>query len=127
MKHDGKTVLELVDFIVSTFNVYKNKERKVESFIRKTLEYGVGDYGVDENGIVYVVRWNIDESGLEAQVIDLIIREDRRGDIKLIKYIIGRNWMKFPHVKLISFVRHAKYPYSRMRSYKLESFFKQGG
>ena len=127
MEHTGKTVLELVDFIVNTFDYYTNKERQVEKFVRKTLEYKTGDYGVDDKGIVYVVRWNIDDSGTEAEVIDLIVRSDKRNQLRLIKYIIGRNWMRFPNLKVIKFGRFAKYPCRDMKKYKLKSFFKRGG
>lgn len=126
ISHEGATVLELVDFIVNNFDSYRGKERFVEKVVRKTLEYKTGDYGRNGKGIIYVVRWNINDDGLEADVVDLIIRKDYQKSIKLIKYIIGRNWIKFPYVQRIRFGRFVKYPRRAKRIYQLSSFFKKG-
>lgn len=122
MKHNTATPLQLVEFI--TRYMYQGKEREVERAVKSALGYNTGDYGMDDRGVVYALLYEVGEE--TAHVIDLIIREDCRGDISLYKYIIGRNWSRFPWVKSISFERGKKYPYRDKRVYDLLRFFKKG-
>ena len=120
MEHSGIGIIELVDFIVRHFPEYIGSERKVEKFIKQSLEYKTGDYGSDDSGIVYVVRFVIKNH--DAFVSDLAIRKDRRKEKGLLKYIIARNWSKFPYLQTITFDRRKM----GNRTYQLKRFFKQG-
>lgn len=120
MKHTGATTLQLVDFI--TRHMYKGQERKVEKFIKQALEYNTGDYGLDDsNDVVYVFRFDIEDK--TAHILDLIIRDDWRNKLSLIKYITARNWTKFPYVTSFTFDRIVKYPYRNKRTYSLVRLF----
>jgi hypothetical protein len=122
LKHNGALILELVEFI--TRYMYEGQERKIEKAVKKSLEYDIGDYGIDENGVAYVLRYEIKDN--IADVTELIVRDDLRGNQKLLRYIISRNWMKHPYLSDFSFDRLTKYPERIKRKYNLLKYFKKG-
>jgi hypothetical protein len=126
ISHKGAMPLELVDFVVSHMPNYRGKERDIYKVVKKSLEYETVDYGIDKKGLLYVLRINIDEDGFEAEIDDLIIRERYTHGYKLIKYIIARNWSKFPYLKSIRFYRLNKYPERDKKEYRLIKFFNKG-
>lgn len=126
MVHDGATILQLVDFVTQNYKPYTGQERQIEKIIKECIKYRTADYGTDEKGIVYAVRFTILEGCEEGLVNDLIIRKDYRNKKGLIKYIIARCWTRFPHAKRIKFLRVDKYPYRKEKVYDLIRFFRKG-
>ena len=62
----------------------------------------------EENGeITFVCRWNIEDEGREAVILDLILREDYR-KMDFMRQILLRGLWLFPTVERISFERGYK-------------------
>ena len=96
---------ELIKFIKSY--IYYLDETRID-IIKKHIEYGTFDCEKDEKGFRYAVRWNISQSGTICDVLDMCVREDlRRRD--LLRYVIAKNWTKFPYMKFLRFSRALKY------------------
>ena len=117
----SETLALLIDF-VKKYLPYKDEEM-IKEFFEKHLEYNTCDWATDKNGeIIFVVRYNIEGSTVDC--LDLIINPLYRRQ-QIIKWIILRNWDKFPKVKYITYKRGLKD--KRIRQYELKQLFKLKG
>jgi hypothetical protein len=114
---------ELIDFSVKHFPQYRREE--IEETIKQHQEFNTFDYGSDNKGITYVVRYNVSKGGAIAHVLDLAIRPDIKS-MKFIRYIIARNWTRWPTLRFLKFERQTKYPFREKRIYRIEAFIKKG-
>lgn len=122
--HQHHSILDLVDFVVSNQSVYRGRERQVEKVIKQHIQYQTFNFGYDDVGISYALRYNIEDT--TAYVLDLIIRKDLRS-LSFIKYVIGKAWMNNPQLTQFKFKRESKYPYKKMKTYRLIDLFRMKG
>lgn len=112
---------KLVRFTEKNFPIYEGKSEEIRKIILTHIRYGTFDY-LEENGkIIFVLRYNIE--GDTAFVLDLAISKKHRRNIRFIKRIIARNWMRFPNVRYIKFERF-KYPDKERKIYDLLKIMK---
>ena len=120
---DSTGLNEIVDFVCAWMPQYENSKHMVKTEIKRHWAYGTLDFGVDDNGIYYAMRYNITPDGRICDVLDLCIRSDR-GGTKAIKYIIQKNWRKYKTLEYFRFYREGKYPLREARIYPLKQVFK---
>lgn len=113
----------LTDFVCEYMPQYSNSRHMVKAEIKKHWAYGTLDYGMDSLGISYAMRYNISFDGKICDVLDLVIRPDKKG-IRFVKYIIARNWSKYKNLECFRFYREGKYPLRESRQYKIKNVFK---
>lgn len=108
---------EIIDFIIK-YSYHTDRE-KIKEVIEKHLEYGTCDFALDKDGeIIFMCRWNVNKN--TAEVLDLIIAPKYRNRRKIFKWIIARNWGKFPWVRFLKFKRETKYPERKPKIYSIE-------
>ena len=96
---------KIVDFIQKYAPQYTDRE-KLKEYTLKHFDYKTAFVGIDDNKEITVVcRWNI--NGDVADILDLYIREDYRGN-GLIKQLLTKGIWLFPMVKYIRFERFVK-------------------
>lgn len=83
---------------------YPNEYRDA---IEDHLEYKTIDYYIKDGEVKGFVRYNIIEEDLIVE--DMMIDEDVNG-LKLIRYFLINNWMRWPYVNNVLFERQRKYP-----------------
>lgn len=112
---------ELADFILKYLP--QHKKSTIISYLKSHDEYKTLDYFKDSKGFVYCMRYNISPSGRICHVLDLCVREGDRNK-NLIKFIIARNWHRWPTLKYFSFERGLKYKNRKPRLYVISKIFK---
>jgi len=105
---------KIVDFIIN-YTTYTDK-KLIRLFIKQHLEYNTCDYEIKDEEVIYVIRWNV--KGNTAKILDLIINPKHRSK-GLFKYILKKNWIKFPYVKFLVWERDRKYPDRKPRIYNI--------
>lgn len=96
-------MIEKISTFILKYSTYTNKE-VIEEYIKRHLEYGTAEVLFDDEGeVIAVVRWNI--TGVTAEVCDLIIHPDYRGNDKIMIYFLQRGLKKFPYMKFLMFKR----------------------
>lgn len=95
------------------------QESEIRDIIERHLDYGTIDIVTRNNDIIAIVRWNISSDGRVCDVLDLIISPSRYG-IRIMRYLIARNWKRFPMVKFIRFSRDRKYSGRKARIYNIK-------
>lgn len=113
-------VNDLVCFTCNIFPHYTDED-KVKKIIDTHIMFNTLDYGIDEKGVTYMMRYNVKDDTCE--VIDLAIREDLRG-VGFLKAIIGRCWLKWSTLTKFKFQRPK---YNRSRTYNISRFLNYGG
>lgn len=115
----------LVDFVVDYFPAYRNHRDGIGRLIALHMKYGTFDY-ISENGeIIACVRWNIEDNGKTAHILDLVIHPKYRGSVLLPKRLIARNWIRFPWVRQLRFGRGQKYSERPTKVYDLFKLMKR--
>ncbi len=113
----------LVEFICH-YTAYNDKE-KIQECIKKHLEYQTCIYVTDNNNnIAAVCRWNIEENGKVAYILDLIIRKDFRNK-EFIKNLLIKGLIKYPTVEFLVYDREEKYPERKKKYLKVSSLLKE--
>lgn len=87
----------------------------VKKYILQHLEWRTIFVIKDGEDVMAVCRWNIEDNGKTAKVLDLYVREDCRGK-KVIQLLTKRVLHIFPTLKQISFERQIKYPGREFRT-----------
>lgn len=120
---EDSTVSKLADFVMGNMPQYTGKKQQISDVIIKHHRYNTLDYETIDKEIVYVIRYNIDESGKICNVLDFCISK-RFKNKKLIKYVIAKNWSKFPRVEFLKFRRDEKYPNRSTHFYRIIDLLK---
>lgn len=108
---------KIVDFLIK-YSSYTDR-KLIKEYIKKHLEYKTCDFAIDKQGeVMFVCRWNI--QGITAFVADLIINPKYKG-IKTIKWILARNWKRFPYVRFLRWKRKD----NKTRIYNIKQFLKE--
>ena len=106
---DEQTQGKILDFFFK-YSQYIIGREKAGEWLKLHLKWGTIFITQDEAGeITSLCRWNIEDEGTTAKVLDFYIREDWRGK-RLIQQFIERALHIFPNLKRISFERQIKYP-----------------
>lgn len=113
----------LSSFVVDNMPQYGGKKNEIFSVLKRHYEFGTLDFGWNDDGVIYVMRYNITPSGKICEVLDLCVAKDYRSK-GIIKYIISKNWDKFPSLRFFRFLR-SKYPNRKHRLYEIAKFFKE--
>lgn len=112
---------KIIDFIIE-YSPYVDRE-KIKEVIEKHIEYGTCDFVFDKNGeLIFVCRWNVKEN--VGEILDLIIAPKYRNRLKIFKWILARNWMKFPWVRFLEWRRETKYPNRKPTIYSIEEIMR---
>ena len=119
-----KTLLDkVVDFVIE-HSPYYDREN-IEYIIKLHLIYHTCIVTVDKNEeVTSVCRWNIDDKGRTAHILDYYIREDcrNRGFIK--EHLI-KGLSIFPTVKTIKWERLTKYPTKSQSIYSVRQLLRR--
>ena len=108
---------KLIDFIQENAPNYQDRDL-IENSIKKHIRYGTYDFEIDNKGeYIFACSWNV--KGDTALITELIIAKKYKG-IRTIKWIIARNWGKFPYVRKIEWDRELKYPERKRRQYLIK-------
>ena len=116
MSSMSQLVDKLVDFSYKHDPNLRMYDKEYREAIEAHLEYKTIDYYIKEGEIKGFVRYNIFEDQLVVE--DLIIDKDVNG-LRLIRYFLLNNWMRYPYVDEVIFERSRKYPH-RERIYKFK-------
>ena len=119
-----QAVKEIYGFTQKHLHYGKNNKEIVVQAILEHWKYGTLDFLYDTNGLIYAMRYNVSHDGRTALVLDLAVRRDKR-NFKLLKFIIARNWSRWPTLTEFKFERENKYPDRDFRYYKLSKLFKK--
>jgi hypothetical protein len=103
---DEKSLNKIADFITKYAPQYTDRE-KLKEYILKHFEYRTAFVGEENGEITFVCRWNIEDEGRTATILDLYIREDYRNK-NLVKQLLAKGIWLFPMVKYIKFERFVK-------------------
>jgi len=103
-----KIVDEVIDFIYANTH-YLVQRNELERIIRLHILYGTCTILHDKNKIIAICRWNIEDSGRKAKVLDLIIDKNYY-DKGIVRQVFLKGISMFPNVKLIGWDRRRKYP-----------------
>ena len=117
-----KEIQKIVRFVIK-YSSYFDKD-KIKEFITLHLRYKTCIVVYDDkDNIVAVARWNISPSGTSAQILDVMVREDVRGN-GILRQLICRGLRMFPTVKYLSWERETKYPDRETKYYSVEQLLK---
>ncbi len=100
-----KEIKKIARFIIK--NSKYVEEEKVCDYIRLHLAYKTAIVLYDDERVVGVCRWNIEEGGRVAHILDLIFDKEYR-EKKLIKAMLIKGLFMFPTVKLLRWEREGK-------------------
>ena len=101
-----KSLNKIAYFIHKFAPQYTDRE-KLKEYILNHFEYKTDFVGEENGEITFVCRWNIEDEGREAVILDLILREDYR-KMDFMRQILLRGLWLFPTVERISFERGYK-------------------
>jgi len=109
----------LIEFIKG-HTPYTIKDEELRNIIELHIKYKTCLIVYDDNNnICALARWNISKDGTCAHILDVMIRRDYRNK-KLLMRMLAQGRKMYPNVKYIAFEREEKYPYRKLRVYKLK-------
>lgn len=119
-----KTLLDkVIDFVVK-YSPYTNRE-EIGRIIKLHLMFHTCLVTVDkEEEITSVCRWNIENKGRTAHILDYYIREDCRNR-GFIQEHLRKGLSIFPTVKTIKWERLTKYPTKKQSIYSVRQLLRR--
>lgn len=114
---------KLISFIANNIPHYAGREDQVREIFDLHEKYKTHDFLLDNKGLLYYMRYDVSPSWTICEVLDLWVRKDKRNK-NFIKFIIARNWSRYPMLRYFSFIREYKYKNRKPRLYSILKFFK---
>lgn len=118
-----KTLLDkVIDFVIE-YSPYLDRV-EIERIIKLHLIYHTCLITTHEEEITSVCRWNIEDKGKTAHILDYYIREDFRNR-GFIKEHLMKGLSIFPTVKTIKWERLTKYPTKKQSIYSVRQLLRR--
>ena len=118
-----KTLLDkVIDFVIEHSPYYDREE--IERIIKLHLIYHTCLITTHKEEVTSVCRWNIEDKGETAHILDYYIRKDFRNR-GFIKEHLVKGLSIFPTVKTIKWERLTKYPTKKQSIYSVRQLLRR--